>query len=375
MNRSKEVIFTNDMPQVSLLKTLDMRYQINGPIALKKLNNRYINESINNNDNNQLNNKKKKNKDKDNNESISRSLIQVELARRAYSLEKISRCCEIIGLAIEDGKNHIISNNTMIYCELTDICIFSNRKPCLVEQKFKYQQRFDGFAKKIITSLRDGGSNDIVQDSIMSKLSISNNNTTNTTSNTAINTTTTTTTTATNTTNNTTDNSNRCRGLCKFSNSRKHKHKHQNDCECLSVPIKIQLNEFIYMIDSMITKIIAFETFPNMESFTLELLQWLLSYLHDHHHHHHHHHDHDHHYDTNNNHKLLALIILMQLSYLLTTRFPTKFDTNSDDKTHIVLVGKIISIAMMIIRTFKKDYSEVNHLRNYIFRLTIKTLR
>ena len=367
MNRSKEVIFTNDMPQVSLLKTLDMRYQINGPIALKKLNNRYINESINNNNNNQLNNKKKKNKDKDNNESISRSLLQVELARRAYSLEKISRCSEIIGLAIEDGKNHIISNNTMIYCELTDICIFSNRKPCLVEQKFKYQQRFDGFAKKIITSLRDGGSNDIVQDSIMSKLSISNNhnNHNNHNNNTTI---------TTNATNN------RCRGLCKFSNSRKHKHKHQNDCECISVPIKIQLNEFIYMIDSMITKIIAFETFPNMESFTVELLQWLLSYLHDHHHHQQQqqqpHHDYDHHhYDTNNNHKLLALIILMQLSYLLTTRFPTKFDTNGDDKAHTVLVGKIISIAMMIIRTFKKDYSEVNHLRNYIFRLTIKTLR
>jgi len=373
MNRSKEVIFTSDMPQVSLLKALDIRYQINGPIALKKLNNRYINESINNNNNNnQLNNKKKKNKDKDNNESISRSLLQVELARRAYSLEKISRCNEIIGLAIEDGKNHIISNNIMIYCELTDICIFSNRKPCLVEQKFKYQQRFDGFAKKIITSLRDGGSNDIVQDSITSKLSISNNhnnNKTTTTNNTNTNNT---------TTNNTTDNSNRCRGLCKFSNSRKHKHKHQNDCECLSVPIKIQLNEFIYMIDSMITKIIAFETFPNMESFTLDLLQWILSYLYDHHHHHHDHHHHnadDHHYDTNNNHKLLALIILMQLSYLLTTRFPIMFNINSDDKGHTVLVGKIISIAMMIIRTFKKDYSEVNHLRNYIFRLTIKTLR
>ena len=342
MNRSKEVIFTSDMPQVSLLKTLDTRYQINGPIALKKLTNRYINESINNNNtttNNTNNtnplNKKKKNKDKDN-ESISRALLQVELARRAYSLEKISRCSEIIGLAIEDGKCHIISNNTMIYCELTDISIFSNRKPGLVEQKFKFQQRFDGFAKRIITSLRDGGTNDIVQDSIISNYNDNNND------------------------NNNNNNNNICRGLCKFSNSRKY--KHQNDCECLSVPIKIQLNEFIYIIDSMMTTIIAFETFPNMESFTIELLQWLVSYLYDH-------------YDTNNNHKLLALIILMQLSYLLTTRFPIKFDTTSDNKAHTVLVGKIISIAMIIIRTFKKDYSEVNHLRNYIFRLTIKTLR
>ena len=327
------------MPQVTFLKSIDLRYQANGPLALKKLKERYANESKMKDSNPNTKNKKKiKEKEKDK-ESISRATLQVELARRANSLEKITRASEIIGLAFEDGICRTWQNSRMTHCQLTDVSLFSYKKPCLVEQKFKFQQRFDGFAKKIITSLRDGGADDLVQDSVISRITMTSVNN-----------------------NNVPTYNNTCRGLCKFSNSRKLKNK--DDCECLSTALKIQLNEFVYIIDSMIANIIAFETFPNFAPFSANLFDWLASYLYDEN-------------DTDNNLKLLALVLLMQLSYILTTRFPFMFkiDNNDGSNVHTFIVGKLLAITMRIVKSFRKEYNEANHIKNYLFRLTVTTLR
>jgi hypothetical protein len=76
---SKEVIFISDMPQVTFLKSIDLRYQVNGPLALKKLKDRYSNESkMKDNNPNTRKEKKKitKEKEKDK-ESISRATLQL----------------------------------------------------------------------------------------------------------------------------------------------------------------------------------------------------------------------------------------------------------------------------------------------------------
>lgn len=324
-NNNKDVIFINDMPQVSNLKSLDLSYQINGRIAIKKLKEKYSNELKIPVLSSNTRKDKKKDKDKDKDKEVtSRSAVQIELAKRVNRLEKISRANEIIGLALEDGICRLWQNSSMTDCALIDISLFLNKKPSLVEQKFKFQQRFEGFAKKIITSLRDGGGDDFLEDSIQfndnKRHSINN----------------------------------KCRGLCKFGYSPKFEIK--DNCKCLFTTVKIQLNEFNFVLDSMLANIIAYDTFPTLNCFTSDLFDWIASYLVVG-------------YDSDL--KLLALIEIIHLSYILTTRFPSKFKI--DDNT--LFVGKVIAITMNIVKSFKKCYNEDDHIKNYLFSLTVKILR